>query len=178
MIEHKAFLFDYNTFDRELRPLLESALVTSDCSGLSSFVSTNLSVLRGPYEGQPLDTNTNWETMIETHDAHQYGDFALMKYYDPTADIGLGSGWRRVQELVASNPALPESPILGHTIGSNDNPFDPGKMGSYFQAPYQVQDHYRYVSTLARRQESDALRRAIEMLESVARAKTGLYVTF
>src|SRR5579859_5274373 len=48
------------------------ALVTGDCAGLVSFINANLDSLRDPYEGEPL--GTDWEGMIETQDAHQYGD--------------------------------------------------------------------------------------------------------
>src|ERR1051326_1231389 len=102
MMEHKAFLFDYDAFDGELRAILEGALLSGACGGLVSFINANLGDLRDPYEGEPL--GADWETMIETQDAHQYGDFALTKYYDPTADMGLGGAWDNIQELIASNP--------------------------------------------------------------------------
>ena len=84
-----------------------------------SFINANLGDLRDPYEGEPL--GADWESLIETGDAHQYGDVALTKYYDPLADIGLGASWERVQELVANDPTLMESPILGSTIGPKDD---------------------------------------------------------
>src|SRR5256885_898845 len=81
MMEHKAFLFAYDSFNAELRPVLEHALRSRDYGPLVSFISDNLADLRDPYEGRPL--GADWEAMIETHDAHQYGDFSLTKYYDP-----------------------------------------------------------------------------------------------
>jgi hypothetical protein len=176
MMEHKAFLFNYDSFQRELRPILEDALLTGDCGALVSFINANLGDLRDPYEGEPL--GTDWESLIETQDAHQYGDFALTKYYDPTADIGLGAAWEIVQELIANDPTLTESPILGSTVGPKDDPFDPGKMGSYFQSANQVRDHHRYLLNRAKKERSDELSRAIQMLEEAAKAETGLYVTF
>lgn len=176
MIEHKAFLFDYINFDRELRPILEDALVSGDCGGLVSFIVAHLHDLRDPYESEAL--GDAWETMIETQDAHQYGDFALTKYYNPAADIGLGATWQNVQELVAADPALTVSPILGSTIGPQNDPFDPGKMGAYFQTSDQVREHHKYLLDRFNGKPLDEVNEAIQMLEKAIKAKSGLYVTF
>ena len=175
MMEHKAFVFDYESFERELRPSLEDALATGDTSRLESFISMNLDALRDPYEGQPL--RADWASLVEVKDAHQYGDFALTKYYNPTADIGLGSVWERVQDLAAS-PSRTSSPILGTTVGPSDAPFDAGKMGSYFQSARSVRENYEYVLELAKSTRSAELNKAAEMLEEAARNNAGLYVTF
>src|SRR5205807_7996746 len=90
----------------------------------------------------------NWEAVIETNDAHQYGDFALTKYYDPTTDVGLGTSWEHIQELIANDPTLVESPILGTPLGPIASPFDPGKMGAYFQSAEQVRHHYQHLVSL------------------------------
>lgn len=176
MMQHKAYVFDYELFDHELRALLEAALGSGDCVGLISFINGNLASLADPYEGEPLVTD--WEEMIETPDAHQYGDFALTKYYDPKADYGLGSDWDELQRLVTADRAAAESPILGTPIGPQDRLFDPGKMGSYFQSPKQVQANYAYLIQLRDNQPSASLDEAIEMLQVPLDAGQGLYVTF
>lgn len=175
MMEHKAFLFDYESFERELCPALVHALATGETRRLESFISTNLDALRDPYEGEPLDAD--WASLIEVKDAHQYGDLALTKYYSPTADIGLGSAWERVQGLpeIASRA---ESPILGTIIGSGDASFDPGRMGSYFQSARIVREHYEYMLGLAKDAHSADLDEAVEMLAEAAKKNAGLYVTF
>jgi hypothetical protein len=175
-MEHKAFLFDYDAFDQELRAILEDAVRSGDLSGLAIFISGNVSSLRDPYEGEPL--SVDWEALVETQDSHQYGDFALTKYYNPTADIGLGTAWEHVEELLANDPLLTQSPILGNTIGPDDNPFDPGKMGSYFQSVQGVRQNHRYLLNLAKKGQSEELSSAIEMLHKAVDAKTGLYITF
>ncbi len=176
MMEHKAFVFDYDCFDRELCAILEDALLSGDFTGLVSFINANLGDLRDPYEGQPL--GADWEAMIETQDSHQYGDFALTKYYNPIADIGLGAAWENLQELIANDPILTESPILGSTIGKKEDPFDPGKMGSYFQSAQQVRQNHRYLLNLAKKEQTEELKRAIQMLNEAVDAKGGLYITF
>jgi hypothetical protein len=176
MMEHKAFLFDGDRFDEELRPTIEAALSTGDCVPLVDFICDDLDVLTDPYEGEPLPPD--WDSMLETKDAHDYGDFALTKYYDPTADIGLGASWERLQELVASDPDIVTSRIPGATIGPADSPFDPGKMGAYFQSASQVAANYRGLLDLARESSSDVAADAVRMLGQAVRAGKGLYITF
>ncbi|MEI7701437.1 MAG: hypothetical protein WCK86_16680 [Planctomycetia bacterium] len=176
MMEHKAFIFDFDTFERELQPLLEEALVSGDTKGLIAFVNDNLGDLKDPYEGQPLEVD--WEAMIETADAHQYGDFALTKYYDPLKDIGIGVEWENVQDLISSDPDLPESPILGRTVGPSKVPFDPGKLGSYFQSLDQVRQNHQCLLNLAKKGRPTDFDRPVQMLAEAENAKRGLYVTF
>ena len=116
--------------------------------------------------------------MIETPDPHQYGDFALTKYFDPTADIGLGAAWEELQDLFANNSTLTESPILGSTIGPTEEPFDPSKMGSYFQSARQARENCKYLLGLAINEQTEDLQRAIQMLNEAVVAEKGLYITF
>jgi hypothetical protein len=176
MMQHKAFLFDYAAFDRELRPLLEGALYSGSTRELLSFLESNLHRLRDPYEGEPL--NAEWHTLIQTPDIHHYGDFALTKYYDPTADIGLGTAWEEVQESLARDSRLATSPILGRTVGPDNDPLDPGKMGAYFQSPELVHANWLYLSHFAKKHPSDSLNKAVQMLHQATQAKKGLFVTF
>ncbi|TWT29251.1 hypothetical protein [Blastopirellula retiformator] len=174
MMEHKAFIFDYQKFEQELLPILQDALATGECSALISFIQQNIESLTDPYEGEPLEDD--WEGMIETEDAHQYGDFALTKYYDPTADIGLGSAWESVQEIVPDDRR--SSPILGLIVGSDNDPFDPGKMGSYFQSNGQVSESFGFLQQLAQEHSSEEVNEAVELLQRATQAQKGLYVTF
>lgn len=176
MMEHKAFIFDFDTFERELQPVLEEALLSRNAKGLVAFINDHLADLKDPYDGQPLEAG--WEAMVETAALHQYGDIALTKYYDPLKDIGLGAGWENIQDAISSDPNLAESPILGGTVGPSESPFDPGKMGSYFQSLHQVRQNLQYLLSLAKKEESTDFGRSIQMLSDAENAKTGLYVTF
>lgn len=176
MMERKAFLFHYEQFEEELKPILEAALASGDRTALVRFIDQYLPVLSGPDDGEPLPAE--WEAMIESRDAHQYGEFSLTKHYDGSADIGLGASWEEIQELVSSDPGISSSPILGKTIGPPSRPFDPGRMGSYFQTPDEVAASHEYLMGLARQTASDKVPEAIRMLEEALRAKKGLYVTF
>jgi len=125
---HKAFVFEYDAFQSDLRAKLEQSLQTGDVEPLQEFIQSNRSRITDPYEGEPLADD--WESLIESKDAHKYGDFALTRYYDPREDIGLGADWDRVDDLVGSEGT---AIVLGTPFGPSDNPFDPGKMGSYLQ---------------------------------------------
>ncbi|GAA4441632.1 hypothetical protein [Bremerella cremea] len=174
MMEHKAFIFDYEKFEHELLPLLQNALSTNECSSLISFIQQNMDSLTDPYEGEPL--NDDWEGMIETEDAYQYGDFALTKYYDPTDDIGLGSAWQNIQEFIPADRTT--SPILGSVVGANEDPFDPGKMGAYFQSKEQVAENLEFLQQLVEQHSSEELDEAIDLLQQASQSQKGLYVTF
>jgi hypothetical protein len=173
MMEHKAFVFDYESFEPELRPTLERALASRDVSDLVSFVNEHLDFLTDPYEGEALDEN--WQRLVSPKDVHQYGDFALTKYYDPRADIGLGVDWERVEEVLPAG--LQRSPILGHTIGPEGALFDPGKMGAYFQSAQEVHESRKLLEGIEGCR-IPAVLRAVEMLRCAVEAGRGLYVTF
>jgi hypothetical protein len=174
MIEHKAFIFDYERFERELLPVLRYALATNDCSALISYIRQNIDSLTDPYQGKPL--TDDWEGMIETEDAHQYGDFALTKYYNPTDDIGLGSAWQTIQDFIPADRS--SSPILGTIIGSIDDPFDPGKIGAYFQSKGQVAENLEFLQQLAQQHSLEELDKAVELFQRASQLHKGLYVTF
>jgi hypothetical protein len=177
-MEHKAFVLDYEAFKWQVGNLLESALMTGINDKLVQFIWTNITRLKDPYEGEPLDES--WEDLIEVKDAHSYGDFALTKFYHPAIDIGLGDDWEEIQDLLKGVSSELGTAILGRPFGPERNYFDPGKMGSYFQTSGEVQESLSLLNDLARRKPeiSPALNKAIEMLQHAADAGKGLYVTF
>lgn len=176
MMEHKAFLLDFEQFELELLPALAYGLKFGDCEKLHQFVNTNLMLLKDPYEGQ--DLSPTWESLLTTRDAHELGDVALTKYYDPAQDIGLGASWIAVQDLVEGDRAT--SPILGAVVGESSNLFDPGKMGSYFQKSQDAVENLAYLrdQVTRHRPQSNEIEQAIQMLEQAVAAKQGLYITF
>jgi hypothetical protein len=175
---HKANAFDWRAFERdELPELLSRALETNDTSGLLAYVERNQHVLKDPYEGDPLDDD--WQALLENHDVHEFGDFALTRFYDPAADRGLGYSWNEIDD------ALPEEgrrALLGCSPGPAHNRFDPGRYGSYFQTPQRVAESLALVRgfDLSRLDGQD--RRVLErfkgLLEECLTAGLGLYVTF
>lgn len=175
-MEHKAFIFDHQSFEKELRETLEEALANGNCENLVAFIHENKESLSDPYEGDPLEDD--WESMIEVEDAHQYGDFALTRYYSPQDDIGLSSSWNVVQEIVTGIGNVATSPILGSTIGSESDPFDPGKAGSYLQSAEEVRESLAVLRALAETHQSEELSEAVALLQAASESGKGLYVTF
>jgi hypothetical protein len=172
-VEQKAFVFDFATFETELRAILDRALETGRIAELARFIGENLATLKDPYEGEPLADG--WEGMLESADPHQYGDFALTKYYDPRADIGLGYEWERARDVLLEHLGN-DAPLLGSTVGPAGNLFDPGKMGSYFQSAALVQANLQALRRLSDSIELAELERLRRALESAV--GKGLYVTF
>lgn len=178
-LEHKAFIFDNDGFSHELKPLLESALDSGNVDQIRNFIILNQPALVDPYEGEPLDDD--WENRIEDKDAHQYGDFALTKYYSPIDDKGLGSEWEYFQQIFLDSSELSFSPVLGFPIGTDDNLFDPGKMGSYFQSPSEVHESLGRVKQFEKVVPEEHLaifEKFKNFLEQAVTEKKGIYVTF
>jgi hypothetical protein len=177
-MSHKAFVFDYRRFAEELRGLLLDALRSGDCEPIRSLIVEAPSAFRDPYEGEPLDSD--WESLIATKDAHQYGDFALTKYYDPVDDIGVNGDWMELDDVLAEHGL--SALLLGEPLGSRDagGYFDPGKMGSYFQTESGVRENLLRLEQLERQHPDlvEKMRPVRAMLERAVRAGHGIYATF
>ena len=176
-MEHKAFIFDYQSFIKELANILDEALKTGENEALIDFIEENVAFLKDPYEGEPLDAS--WKEIIEIEDVNQYGDFALTKFYNPQEDIGLSYDWETLQELLQSE-GLKQDIVLGEVFGSEDNCFDPGKQGSYFQSSEQVNKNLQFINNLIKRKPEVAseLGELVEMLQQASEVQKGLYITF
>ncbi|HEY4375308.1 MAG TPA: hypothetical protein VGN52_25515 [Burkholderiales bacterium] len=171
MMEHKAYLFDWTAFERDaLHGLLQSALATGDTEGLAGYIGDHLEDLKNPYDAGPLDEY--WEELLEAKDAHEYGDFALTRFYDPAEDGGIGAEWMQVDGLLAAPDD--KAALLGTAFGKGETCFDPGRMGSYFQTPAQVADSLRRVRQMGRPE----LEEFAGLLAAAAAAGSGIYVTF
>ena len=165
-MEHKAFAFDWRTFQRQLAPILRDALSTNSVVGLATFIEQHRHSLTDPYEGERLPDD--WQSLMECGDVHEHGDFALTLYYSPRADRGIGGQWLAFSDGFQAMPAL-----LGESFGPADNLFDPGRMGSYFQSPDVVSSSLRYLSTDTRPE----LTGFIDLLKRCGEERMGVYVT-
>lgn len=175
-MEHKAFLFDHERFEQELRPVLERALAKGTSEGLKRFIADHLQALKDPYEGLPLDED--WEDLLEIDEPDQYGDFALTKYYDPGQDIGLGSEWFSVQEIIETKSPGASALLLGTPLRAGDAVFDPGKMGAYFSSPDNVLEGLRLLQDLTALGELPEASAVAGLFGKAASAGVGLYITF
>ena len=117
---------------------------------------------------------------MEFKDAHQYGDFALTRYYSVTHDIGLGPSWAKIEaELTAAGMKGAEL-VLGFPVGPRQNLFDPGKMGSYLRSEQLVARHLTELQAAVQNGQvprADVLQLE-RMLSAAASAGRGLYITF
>jgi hypothetical protein len=164
-MEHKAYIFNYNAFMSELSGTLMDALSAGQTDSLVKFIEENLDSLTDPYEGDPLDES--WRELVEmgspldqlfrdpakTADAHDYGDFALTKFYDAADDIGLAYDWQEIETLLDSELGHGDYIVLGTPFGPPDELFDPGKMGSYFQSPAKVKEHLSQIERLVEKKD-------------------------
>jgi hypothetical protein len=86
-MSHKAYTFDWRGFELDLRPLLENALVADNTGLLETFIDDHREVLTHPYEGEPL--SDDWRAALENRDVHEYGDYALTRFYNPADGCGI-----------------------------------------------------------------------------------------
>lgn len=107
-MEHKAFAFDWLSFESELRPILEASLAGGTGESLCAFIDRHQRELVDPYEGKPIQGN--WRSTLESGHVQELGDFALTKFYDPTEDYGLGAAWLRIDD---SLPDAIRAALLG-----------------------------------------------------------------
>lgn len=174
-MQHKAFSFDNDLFTDDLSPVLYSALDTGSVTELIRYIESNLAQLRDPYEGQALDAH--WQELLQTRDPHQFGDFALTKFYSPTEDVGVGVDWE-VVDINVRKATNGRSTLLGRSFGPVGKLFDPGKYGSYFQSHNDVADALALLRTAALSGNRSELKAALRMFDHAAQDKKGLYVTF
>src|SRR5262249_8215566 len=95
-MEHKAYAFDWSRFEFDLHPLLAEALTTNGTTELQAFIDQHLAELTDPYEGESL--SADWRETLGNRDVHEYGDYALTRFYDPADCWGIGYEWARLSD--------------------------------------------------------------------------------
>ncbi|BAY82811.1 hypothetical protein NIES267_22950 [Calothrix parasitica NIES-267] len=177
-IEHKAFIFNYDAFIKELADILENALAKNESCELLIFIENNLSYLKHPDEGRTLDFS--WKEIIETGDVDEYADIAMTKYYNPDDDIGMGYDWMQLDDLLLQELNIEISPLLGTVFSSSEHYFNPGKQGSYFQSPEKVRQNFELLNSLSNEKlhKSSDIDILKNMLLDALVLQKGLYITF
>lgn len=168
-MEHKAFAFNWDSFEQELYPTLVKALETGEVQEIINFIERNRKHLTDPYEGQPLDDR--WQSPLANRDVHEYGDYALTKYYAPDEAAGVGEAWSDLSDELSTAATRA---LLGDTVGSTGNLFDPGRMGSYFQRPEQARASLNVLKSLDMPELADFC----QLLSECVNKKLGVYITF
>ena len=172
-MEHQAFVFDYERYESELSRTLYEALRGGSLEELTDFIARHWSRLRDG-EGEPL--SSGWHSLVDPQDAHQYGDLALTKFYDPCANIGLGYDWEPLVQALERSSAS-SAIVLGTPFGPPENPFDPGKMGSYFCSARNAEANHTKLRELQKALGTCG-ERAIQMFHAAIATGKGLYATF
>lgn len=168
-MEHRAYAFDWLRFESDLYLLLVGALAANDPIELEAYIDQHLDELTDPYEGEPL--SPDWRDTLENRDVHEYGDYALTRFYAPAVCRGIGYEWARLSDEL---PAPAAKALLGFPVGPGDNRFDPGRYGSYFQTPGGVRESLAVLQAHA----CPALAEYLWLLEQCAAEGRGVYVTF
>jgi hypothetical protein len=166
--DHKAFQFDWDRFEAELAPLIAESLETGDMDGLRQFMNRNAHECSNPYDDEPLDAD--WANSMEVGDAQELADFALTKYYRPQDDFGLGDAWAEIEAAMSPENRLC---LLGRTFGF-PAAFDPGRQGSYFQTPSELELSLKLLSEST----LPAVATFCQRIHAIVASGKGLYVTF
>lgn len=160
---HKAYLVDWHLFTIELRSLISNLSPDSKVD-LLNFIKLNQTKITDPYEGEPL--SESWVTELSELSVDELADYSLALCYSVTEEHGLGDHWLKFQE------SLPEDQRK-HLLGSSFTAFDPGKMGSYFQSPKEVEDSLIFLKPY-----QEELNGFYDLLTQCTKSAKGLYVTF
>ena len=178
-MSHKAYAFDWSAFVRdELHSVLLDALSSGDERGLIRYIEANRHYIKDRYRGGPL--SDDWKDSLGNCDVHEFGDFALTRFYDPTEDYGIDHYWLDLD--FEHLPEVCQAALLGTPFGPRGAYFDPGRQGSYFQTPHEV---VRSLASIRRidlsnmdRDQRESWEQFKKLLEECAKAGSGLYVTF
>ena len=136
---------------------------------MEAFIDHHVAQLKDPYEGEPL--SADWRDKLGNKDVHEYGDYALTRFYDPADCWGIGYEWARLSEELPESAA---NAMLGFVVGPPGNLFDPGRCGSYFQTPRQVRESLGVLQA----HTCPGLGRFLDLLSRCVAEARGVYVTF
>ena len=153
---HRAFVFDEAGYRRELAPLLDR----NDSAGLTRFIAEHQEQLRNPETG----------ALLEEGDELNPVAVALTAFYDPRANIGLGSAAQTLRfsliDLYPEGRVFVQGGLLGVPEG-------------YFQSAEYVAGSVEILERLREDypRKRDIIEPVLTMLRTAAKAGKGLYIT-
>ena len=160
---HQAFVFDEAAFRRELAPLLDRQ---ADAA-LESFINDHRARLRDPETGAALELS--WRQEPENEGFARRAALALTAFYDPTANIGLGSSAQKCR--FALMDLYPEGRVFvgGGSLGVPEG---------HFQSAGYVAESVVILERLQaeHRQKADVIDPVLTMLQAALHTGRGLYI--
>lgn len=146
-MEHKAYIFDTEDFESNLKELLLDAGLSDNVEAIKAFIEENADSITSPYTFEPIDED--WEEELEANDVQEYADFAMTAYYEPEEDIGLSYTWNAVMEgLKATGFEDAEVCVLGNPVEKDGFSVDPGRCGLGLISAENVQKLYQKLSNI------------------------------
>jgi hypothetical protein len=131
-IDHKAYLFRHDAFQKELADLLHRSLQTAEVGPLREFIDCHRKHLMD--RGTDESLGENWEDEYGAEsDVQVYADLALSKYFDLTEDLGFSYGFDALGAYLATVPPLApvaDCLICGNLFGPAGRRLDTGSMGT------------------------------------------------
>lgn len=128
-MEHKAYLFDTELFNQELRPIILATGKNNDTILLRNYIAKNIGKVRTVYSGELLENN--WENELEIGNVQELADFSLTCFYNPEDVLGLSYSWDVLLEALKTLTTKYYY-ILGRPLELDTFRLDPGGMGMGF----------------------------------------------
>jgi len=162
-IKHRAFVFDEQGYRRELAPLL----VRKDPVALTGFIEAHWARLRDPRTGTPLQSNGR--VVLEESGPFNEAALALTAFYNPGADIGLGSAAQSLRFALID--LYPEGRVFvqGGQLEA---------VGGYYQSAEYVAESVAILEALREEypRKLEIIDPVLTMLKTAAAASQGLYI--
>jgi hypothetical protein len=146
-MNHKAYVFEDEAFDKELSVPLANALRKNDPKILLPFIDSHREQLKWK-RTDPMPKDLHAWCMEEG--VQQAGDLALTAFYDPEAEIGLGPAWHQMHELLDSIDVDAVGTLCGEPFVARVV-FNPGGLGAYFQTADEVWGNRDGLKSILRR---------------------------
>lgn len=184
-MEHHAYLFDTQTYHREIEELLLTAGAFGNTDVLEKYIDENASQLKSPDTADPLDEN--WRDALANGDIQELAGIILTRCYDPDGDIGLGEDWEilcgAMEELDLSGGT--EYYFAGEEIRSGSFVLDPSGMGLGIIEPENIELIYDELDSFVSQMEAndddlltELYRSLMEIYEAAHVRSRGLLLTF
>jgi hypothetical protein len=128
---HKAWLFDYDSFDAEFADLLYEALESDDIGPVAAFIDRHHALMTD--FGSEERLLADWASGLESADVQSLADLAMTKYYDVRAENGLAHGFDALSAYLETVGALrgdADALLYGYLFGPEGRRLDPGLMGT------------------------------------------------